>query len=74
VLFGDEVLVVCIFVFAGLVLVGGLVMLLSWVIVTIPTSEIKSCSEFERCVTPSGDENETLWADDPLADRLKMTR
>jgi hypothetical protein len=72
--FGDGVLVVCLIVVAGLILLGSLLMLLSWVTVTVPARESKSCSDFERCLAPATDANESLWADDPLADRLKITR
>jgi hypothetical protein len=72
--FGDGVLVVCLFVVAGLILLGSLLMLLSRVTVSVPATELKSCSEFERCVAPAADGNESLWPDDPPADRLKITR
>jgi hypothetical protein len=70
--FGDGMLVVCLFVLGGLLLLVCLLMLLSWVTVTAPPRVLKSCSEFERCVAPGTDGNESLWADDPLTDRLRM--
>jgi hypothetical protein len=70
--FGDGILVVCLFALGGLLLLGSLLMLLSWVTVTVPPRELKSCSEFERCVAPATDGNESLWADDPLTGRLRM--
>jgi hypothetical protein len=70
--FGDGILVVCLFVLGGLLLLSSLLMLLSWVTVTVPPRVLKSCSEFERCVAPASDGNESLWADDPLTDRLRM--
>jgi hypothetical protein len=70
--FGDGIFVVCLFVLGGLLLLGSLLMLLSWVTVTVPPRVLKSCSEFERCVAPASDENESLWTDDPLTDRLRM--
>jgi hypothetical protein len=72
--YGDGVFVVSLFVVAGLILLGSLLMLLSWVTVTVPARELKSCSDLEGCMTPAIDANESLWADDPLPDRLKMTR
>ena len=72
--YGEGVLVVCLFVVAGLILLASLFMLLSWVTVTVPARESKSCSDFERCLAPATDANESLWADDPLADKLKITR
>ncbi len=72
--FGDGVLVVCLFAVAGLVLLGSLFMLLSWVTVTVPARELKSCSDFEGCVAPATDTDESLWTEGPPADRLKITR
>ena len=72
--FGDEMLGVCLFVVAGLILLGGLLMLLSWVTVTFPARELKSCSASEGCVTPATDASESLSTDDPLVDGLKITR
>ena len=72
--FSDEMLGVCLFVVAGLILLGGLLMLLSSVTVTFPARELKSCSAFEGCVTPTTDTSEFLSTDDPLVDGLKMTR
>jgi len=72
--FGDGVLVVCLFAVAGLVLLGSLFMLLSWATVTVPARELKSCSDFEGCVAPATDADESLWTEGPLADRLKITR
>jgi len=72
--FGDGMLVVCLFVLGGLILLGSLLILLSWVTVTVPRRVPKSCSEFELCAAPATDGNESSWADDPLTDRLRMTR
>src|SRR5215471_13247340 len=72
--FDDGILPVCLFVLSGLVLLGGLVLLLSWITVTVPVRQLKSCSDAERCVAPAVDANESVGADDPLADRLTITR
>ena len=72
--FGDGLLVVCLFAVAGLLLLGSLFMLLSWVTVTVPARELKSCSDFEGCVAPATDADESLWTEGPMADRLKTTR
>jgi len=72
--FDDGILPVCLFVLSGLVLLGGLVLLLSWITVTVPVRQLKSCSDAERCVAPAEDANESVGADDPLADRLTITR
>ena len=72
--FDDGIFPVCLFVLSGLILLGGLFMLLSWITVTVPARQLKSCSEFERCVAPAAEMNEPLWVDDPPADRLTITR
>jgi len=72
--FGDGVLVVCLFAFAGLLLLGSLVILLSWVTMTVPSRASKFCSEFERCLAPAADMNEPVSVDDPPANRLTITR
>ena len=56
-----------VFVLSGLVLLGGLFMLLSWVTVTVPVIQLKPCSEFERCMEPAADANESFGADDSPA-------
>ena len=70
----DGTLVVCLFVLVGLVVLGGVLILLSWVTATLPPSILTSCPEFDRCVAPAPDGNEPLWVDDPLTDGLRMTR
>jgi hypothetical protein len=70
----DGILLVCLFVLVGLVVLGGVLILLSWVTATLPPSMLTSCPEFDRCVAPAPDGNEPLWVDDPLTDGLRMTR
>jgi len=70
----DGILPVCLFVLVGLVLLSGVLILLSWVTATLPPSMLTSCPEFDRCVASAPDGNEPLWGDDPLTDRLGMTR
>jgi hypothetical protein len=70
----DGTLVVCLFVLVGLVVLGGMLILLSWVTGTLPPSMLTSCPGFDRCVAPAPDGNEPLWVDDPLTDGLRMTR
>jgi hypothetical protein len=54
----DGVLVVCLVVLVGLVVLGGVLILLSWVTATLPPSMLMSCPEFDRCVAPAPDGNE----------------
>jgi hypothetical protein len=71
--FDDGILFVCLFVFAGLVMLGGVLMLLSWATATLPPRMLKSCPAFDLCAAPAGDGNESLWADDPRTDEPRMT-
>jgi hypothetical protein len=70
----DGLLVVSLFVFAGLVVLGSVLMLLSWTAATLPPSMLRSCPEFDLCGAPAPDGNESLSVDDPLTDGLRMTR
>jgi hypothetical protein len=70
----DGILFVCLFVLAGLVVLGSVLMLLSWTTATLPPSMLRSCPEFDLCGAASPhDGNESLSVDDPLTDGLRMT-
>ena len=45
--FADAILLVCVFVFGGLLVLGGVVMLLSWVTAARPTSTFNSRPQFD---------------------------
>jgi hypothetical protein len=72
--FDDGLLVVCLCVLAGLVVLGGALLLLSWVTATLPPRMLMSCSEYHSCVAPEPDMNQVLWVDDSLTDGSTMTR
>jgi hypothetical protein len=72
--FDDGILAVCLFVVAGLVVLGGVLMLFYWVTATLPSSRLMSCPEVDSCVAPAPDRNQALWVDDSLTDGPKMTR
>jgi hypothetical protein len=72
--FGDGILFVCLVVFVGLVVLGGVLMLLFGATATLPPSMLRSCPEFEPCGAPPPDGNESLSVDDPLTDGFMMTR
>jgi hypothetical protein len=72
--FDDGILVVCLFVFVGLVVLGSVLILLFGATATLTSSMLRSCPEFDLCGAPAPDENESLSADDPLTDGLRMTR
>jgi hypothetical protein len=71
--FNDGIVCVCFLVLVGLVVLGSLLMLLSWVTATLPPSMLRSCPEFDVCGPPVLDRNESLSVDDPLTDGLRMT-
>ena len=72
--FDDGALFVCLFVFAGLVVLGGVLMLLFWATATLPPRMLDSCPEFDLCSAPVADGNEYFGVDDPRTDALKMSR
>jgi hypothetical protein len=71
--FNDGIVSVCFLVLIGLVVLGSLLMLLSWVTATLPPSMLRSCPEVDVCGPPALDGNESLSVDDPLTDGLRMT-
>jgi hypothetical protein len=70
----DGTLVVCLVVLAGLVVLGSVLILLSWVTATLPSSMLRSYPEFDGCVSTVPDGNEFFWVDDPLSDAPGMRR
>jgi hypothetical protein len=72
--FDDGLLVVCLFVFVGLVVLGSMLMLLVWTTAALPPRMLDSCPEFDLCAAPAADGNESLWVDDPRTDELTTTR
>ena len=64
----------CLFVFVGLVVLGSVLMLLFGAAATLTSSKLRSCPEFDLCGAPAPDGNESLSADDPLTDGLRMIR
>jgi hypothetical protein len=72
--FDDEIFGVCLCLLGGLVVLSSVVMLLFWATATLPPPRmLKSCPEFERCAASTADGSESLWADDPRDERLRMT-
>lgn len=70
----DGLLVVCFFVFVGLVVLGSMLMLLAWTTAALPPKMLDSCPEFDLCAAPATDGNESLSVDDPLTARPRMTQ
>jgi hypothetical protein len=70
----DEVfVVVCFLALIAVVVLGGAVMLLSWVTATLPVSSRIACPELNGCVWGS-DENEAVLVDDHPTDGPMLTR
>jgi len=69
---GDGVLAVCLLALVGIVVIGGLVMLFSWVTTTLPTSQLIACPEFDGCVMPP-EESQTVTVDSPPLDEPRMS-
>lgn len=70
----DGLLIVCLFVFVGLVLLGSVLMLLVWTTAALPPRMFDSCPEFDLCAAPVADGVESLWVDDPRTDEPRMSR
>jgi hypothetical protein len=70
--FDDGVLVVCFFSLIGVVVLGGLLMLFSWVVATLPTRPMSACPQFDGYVVPAADGDQAVRADDPRIDGPKM--
>jgi hypothetical protein len=71
--FDDAIMLVCVFVFGGLLVLGSVVMLLSLVTPTLPPSTFNSRPEFDVSPAPAGDGNE-FWVNDPRIGQPSMTR
>jgi hypothetical protein len=72
--FDDVIVVVCFLALIGIVVIGGTVMLLSWVTATFPVSPRIACPELDGCVVPGADENEAVLVDDHPTDGPMLTR
>ena len=72
--FDDVVVVVCFLALIGIVVLGGAMMLLSWVTATLPLSPRVAYPEFDSCVVPGPAENHDRLVDDYQTDGLMPTR
>jgi hypothetical protein len=71
--FNDGIVVVCFLALVGLVVVGGLFMLLSWVTTTLPTNARIACPHGPACETSEPDETQLVLGDDGRTRELKPT-
>lgn len=71
--FNESVVAVCFLVLVGVVMVGALLMLFSWVTTTLPTSPTVACPAFDGCVIPTPDERQAEWAGHSSIDGPRFT-
>jgi hypothetical protein len=61
----DVVPAVCFLALVGVVVLGGLLMLFSWVTTALPTRSVIACHEFDGCAISSPDEDQRVWPIEP---------
>lgn len=71
--FDEGVVAICFLVLVGVVVLGAILMLFSWVTTTLPTSPMVMCPAFDGCVTPIPDENQAVWVGDSAIDGPRLT-
>lgn len=71
--FDEGVVAVCFLVLVGVVMLGALLMLFSWVTTALPTSPTVVCPAFDGCVIPTPDESQADRAADSSIDGLRFT-
>jgi hypothetical protein len=70
--FNDGIVVVCLLALVGLVVVGGLFMLLSWVTTTLPANTRIACPHQAACEASAPDETQPALGH-PRAQELTLT-
>jgi hypothetical protein len=71
--FGDAVVGLCIVAILGATVLGGVLMLFSWVTVMLPSRPAIACPEFDGCPMPTPHEDQAGWVDNPGIDAPKLT-
>jgi hypothetical protein len=71
--FDEGVVAVCFVALVGVVLLGAILMLFSWVTTTLPTSPVVVCPAFDGCGIPTPDENQATWVGDSSIDGPRLT-
>jgi len=69
--FNDGIVVVCFLALVGLVVIGGLFMLLSWLTTTLPANTRIACPHRPNCETSAPDETQLVLGDDGQTRELK---
>src|SRR5437870_1659526 len=62
--FDDVAVVVCFLALIGIAVLGGALMLLSWITATVPVDPRIACSELDDCAVTASDKNEAVLVDD----------
>jgi hypothetical protein len=72
--FYDVIVVVCFLTLIGIAMLGGVVMLFSWVTATFSASGRGACPEFEGCGQPDSDDHQGGAVDEHRTDDPMLTR
>ena len=70
----DVVIPVCFLALVGLVVLGALLMLFSWVTAGLPSSAYTACATIESCAAPTPAEDPRSWVNGPQLDEPTETR
>ena len=68
----EGVLAVWILALIAVAIVGGLLVLFSWVTAMLPPSQLMACPEFDGCATQASDTAEPVPPEDPWLDEPRM--
>jgi hypothetical protein len=71
--FNDGIVVVCFLALVGVVVVGGLFMLLSWITTTLPANTRIACPHSRACEALASDGRQSVLGDDGPAREPKLT-
>jgi hypothetical protein len=61
----DAVIAICFLALVAVVVLGGLLMLFSWVTAALPTSPTVACYGFNACPVSAPDEDQVVWPVEP---------
>ena len=71
--FNDGIVVVCFLALVGVVVIGGLFMLLSWITTTLPANTRIACPQQPTCEASASDGGQSILGNDGPAGELKPT-
>jgi len=70
----DAVIPVCFLALVGLIVLGALLMLFSWITAGLPSSAYTTCATIESCAAPPSPEDPRSWVNGPQLDEPTETR